>query len=107
MSGKLGMYKYLWPGSVYSDIILVIEYNDSNLLLFNTCTTIPNYHYLTRVQLTIGKESCLDLQGIRINEMRRVFIKNKLIQISRIILNPGIEVPIPVENVPGSRDCKP
>ena len=39
----------------YSDI-LVIEFKDSNLLLFNTCTTI-------------GKESCLDLQGIRINEM--------------------------------------
>ena len=93
-------------------------YNYSNLLLFNniTCITIgtigtigkiPTYHYLINTCTTIGKESCLDLQGIRINEMRRVFIKNKLIQISRIILNPGIEVPIPVENVPGSRDCKP
>ena len=34
--------------------------------------------------------------------MRRVFIKNKLIQISRIILNPGIEVPIPGFN-PGGK----
>ena len=34
--------------------------------------------------------------------MRGVFIKNILIQISRIILNPGIEVPIPGFN-PGGK----
>ena len=43
----------------------------------------------------IDEADRVEEEGIRISKMRRVFIKNIFIQISRIMLNPEIEVPIP------------
>ena len=93
----------------YSDI-LVIEYKDSNLLLFNTCTTILTYYYLTRVHLLVRNRVLIykGFASMKCGEYSSKIYWSKFLGLYWI---PGLRFQsrdsIPVEIVPGSRDCKP
>ncbi|KAI6652967.1 hypothetical protein LOD99_4044 [Oopsacas minuta] len=67
--------------NIFNDIILVIEYKDSNILLFNTCTTI-------------GKESCLDLQGFSAKNKHALVYPD--LDSARRPIPHDISLPIPI-----------